>query len=150
MWDVIKTGKKQYKPKHDQFEVSPCGSIVDKKTGLEWFVGEDRNTNWHQAGSWAKKLGVCGGNWRMPTVEELKTVVMKDMQSGPGVEVKEQKYYFLLDPAFLGLGNGWWVWSSDKAEEEKVFAVGFIFGLEYAYRPDLLTNFRALAVRRHP
>ena len=48
--------------------------VIDTKTGLEWFAGPDRDTNWYQAKSWVESLSVDGGGWRMPTKAELRTL----------------------------------------------------------------------------
>jgi len=53
------------------------GVVYDKKTGLEWFVGPDRETDWYEAKEWVENLNVAGGGWRMPTNEELKTLYQK-------------------------------------------------------------------------
>ena len=50
------------------------GVVFDKKTGLEWFAGPDRDTNWNEAKTWVESLNVAGGGWRMPTRAELETL----------------------------------------------------------------------------
>ena len=50
------------------------GIVKDTKTGLEWFVGPDRNTTWDEAKSWAESLSIDGGGWRLPTLKELGTL----------------------------------------------------------------------------
>ena len=50
------------------------GVVFDKNTGLEWFVGPDRDTTWNDAKAWVESLDVAGGGWRMPTEEELRTL----------------------------------------------------------------------------
>ena len=50
------------------------GIVRDTKTGLEWKVGPDKNTNWEQARSWGQNLNLDGGGWRMPTTDELVTL----------------------------------------------------------------------------
>ncbi|MBC8466589.1 MAG: DUF1566 domain-containing protein [Deltaproteobacteria bacterium] len=47
------------------------GIVKDTKTGLEWKVGPDRETNWNEARSWVQSLSLDGGGWRMPTTDEL-------------------------------------------------------------------------------
>jgi uncharacterized caspase-like protein len=55
-----------------------ANSIVkDTNTGLEWFVGPDRDTTWDEARSWVGNLTVAGSGWRMPTIKELKTLYQK-------------------------------------------------------------------------
>jgi hypothetical protein len=50
------------------------GVVRDSKTGLEWVAGPDKEMDWYEARSWVKGLNVSGGGWRMPTVDELKTL----------------------------------------------------------------------------
>jgi hypothetical protein len=48
------------------------GIVKDTKTGLEWKVGPDRDTDWNEARSWVQSLNLDGGGWRMPTMDELE------------------------------------------------------------------------------
>ena len=50
------------------------GIVKDMETGLEWIAASDRDTSWSQAKTWADSLYVNGGGWRMPTLEDLKTL----------------------------------------------------------------------------
>lgn len=45
----------------DHFTVGKGGVVFDSKTGLEWYVGRDRNTAWNQAKSWTKSFIAAGG-----------------------------------------------------------------------------------------
>jgi serine/threonine protein kinase len=47
------------------------GIVKDTKTGLEWYIGPDKDTNWNEAKSWVRNLKVGGGGWRMPTIKQL-------------------------------------------------------------------------------
>ena len=49
----------------------PCKPLLD------WYVGPNRDNNWHQAKAWTENLTVAGGGWRMPTVPELKAIYQK-------------------------------------------------------------------------
>ena len=53
------------------------GVVYDKKTGLEWVAGPNRDTNWNKAKRWVENLNVAGGGWRMPTRTELKTLYQR-------------------------------------------------------------------------
>ncbi|MBC8434183.1 MAG: caspase family protein [Desulfobacterales bacterium] len=58
--------------RHDGEYVAYANGIVgDIETGLEWKVGPDRATTWDEARSWVQNLGLDGGGWRMPTMDEL-------------------------------------------------------------------------------
>jgi hypothetical protein len=37
------------------------GIVKDTKTGLEWVVGPDKDTNWEEAKSWVQNLNLDGG-----------------------------------------------------------------------------------------
>ena len=64
--------------KRDGIYVAYANGIVrDTKTGLEWKVGPDKNTNWNQARSWVQSLNLDGGGWRMPTMDELGDLYKK-------------------------------------------------------------------------
>ena len=53
------------------------GVVYDTRTGLEWYAGPDKNTNWKKAKSWVENLDAAGGGWRMPTCDELRTLFRK-------------------------------------------------------------------------
>ena len=48
--------------------LTSTGIVTDTKTGLEWKVGPDKDTNWDQARAWVRNLKLDGGSWRMPTL----------------------------------------------------------------------------------
>lgn len=60
-----------------RFAVSSEGVITDSKTGLEWILGPDRDTNYSQAEQWVASFKMAGGGWRMPTRQELATLYQK-------------------------------------------------------------------------
>jgi len=116
-----------------RFTVGQGGVIFDAKTGLEWYVGPDRDTHWNQAKSWTESLAVAGGGWRMPTVPELKAL----FQKGAGRNN--------IDPLFQT--TSWWVWSGELKDAKLAWYFDFARGQEYGA---FLTHFfggRALAVR---
>lgn len=57
-----------------RFTRAKYGVISDSATGLEWYEGSDRDTNWKQAKSWTGSLTIAGVGWRMATIPELKTL----------------------------------------------------------------------------
>ena len=109
------------------------GIVKDTKTGLEWKVGPNKDTNWDQARTWVQKLKLDGGGWRMPTLDELKGLYKKGASP------------LNISPLFKT--TGWQVWS-DKLKDS-TFAWGFYFvcggkgwdGRTFPY------DFRAFAVR---
>ena len=88
------------------------GVVWDKKTGLEWIAGPDKDTNWDEANSWVASLTVDSGGWRMPTVKELKTLYQK------GVGAHN------MTPLLKTTGG--YVWSSE-IKKGSLKAHGFLF-----------------------
>ncbi len=78
------------------------GVVYDTRTGLEWFAGPDKNTNWKKAKSWTENLYAAGGGWRMPTCDELRTLFRK----GAGTRN--------MTPLFKGRGK--FIWSGSIGE----------------------------------
>jgi len=90
------------------------GVVYDKNTGLEWYVGPDKNTNWNEAKRWVENLTVAGGGWRMPTRKELRTLYKK----GAG----ERNMTPLLKT------TGWWVWSGETKGSSPAWVFAFNYG----------------------
>lgn len=74
--------------------------ILDENTNLEWIVGPDKDTNYDEAKKWIDSLPEDGGQWRIPTIEELTTLFRKDQGKRN------------LSPLFRT--SGWWIWSKSK------------------------------------
>jgi len=91
------------------------GIVKDAGTGLEWFVGPDKNITWGEANSWVKNLNLAGGGWRMPSLNELESLYKKG--AGP-----RNMTPFLKT-------KGWWVWSGETvgSREARSFAFGHGF-----------------------
>ena len=88
------------KPMIIRFTASSNGVITDSRTGLEWYVGPDKNITWDQARSWVTALTVGGGGWRMPTRAELKGLYIKGLGINP----------------LFNLKGYWGVWSGGELE----------------------------------
>jgi len=61
----------------DHYIAYANGVVLDTKTGLEWLAGQDKDTSWGEAKKWIDilySLSISGGKWRMPTINELKTL----------------------------------------------------------------------------
>ncbi|MEE8429706.1 MAG: DUF1566 domain-containing protein [Candidatus Desulfatibia sp.] len=109
------------------------GVIYDKKTGLEWYTGPDKETNWNGAKQWVERLQVAGGGWRMPTREELKTLYEKDVGTRNMTPLLET--------------TGWWVWSGETKGSSSAWGFGFPHGREgWIYRDSAITG-RGFAMR---
>ncbi len=109
------------------------GVVKDTKTGLEWKVGPDKDTNWDQARSWVQSLNLDGGGWRMPTTDELKTLY----KQGAG----ERNMTPLLKT------TGWWVWSGETKGSSAAWAFTFASARGSGAYRDVSGNRRAFAVR---
>jgi hypothetical protein len=105
----------------------------DKNTNLEWVAGPDKDTNWYEAKSWVKDLTVTGGGWRLPTVEELKTLYKK----GTG----ERNMTPLLKT------TGWWVWSGETRGSSSAWNFNYYYGYEIWDVREYSSGFRGFAVR---
>lgn len=90
------------------------GVVYDKKTGLEWYAGPDKNINWNRATKWVKRLQVAGGGWRMPTRDELEILYEK------GVGTRN------MTP--LLKTTGWWVWSGETDGSSSAWLFSFGHG----------------------
>jgi hypothetical protein len=115
----------------DRFRVDKRGVIFDSKTGLEWYVGPDIDTNKSEAGSWTGSINPDGGAWRMPSIEELKTLY----QPGAG--------RLNMDPVFKITGNAVWSNASNRTGAD-VFS--FSKGQEFHNDWDCAKGMRAFAV----
>jgi hypothetical protein len=118
-----------------RFKVSSDGVITDSTTGLEWLAGPDRDTYYAQAEQWVAGCNVAGGNWRMPTRQELATLY----QEGVGKRN--------MDPAFKT--TGWWVWAEPR-DSSSAWGFRFNFGLETYYGRTWTSDNRVFGVRSRP
>lgn len=109
------------------------GVVYDKNTGLEWYVGPDRDTTWNEAKAWVVYLDVAGGGWRMPTRRELKNLY----EEGAGTR----------NMTLLLKTTGWWVWSGEKEGSSDAWYFSFNFVDEVSYRRDYSSYLRGFAVR---
>jgi hypothetical protein len=93
------------------------GAVYDKNTGLEWYAGPNRGTDWYEAKSWVESLAISGGGWRMPTRDELRTIYKKG--------VGKRNRTPLLETA------GWGVWSVETEGSSGAWVFSFDRGNEY-------------------
>lgn len=114
----------------------PNGILRDKKTSLEWFAGPDESTTWDEAKEWVDSLSIAGGNWRMPTIDELKSLY----QQGVG----SRNMTKLLNT------TGWWVWSSEKSGWSNAWEVSFTDGGKVDHKRTNRSGSRGFAVRTIP
>jgi hypothetical protein len=110
------------------------GVVYDKNTGLEWYAGPDRNTDWNAAKTWVENLEVSGGGWRMPTIKELKTLYKKETW-------RSSNKTFLLET------TGWWVWSGETKDSSSALTLNFTNGGNNWFFRNSSSNNRGFAVR---
>jgi hypothetical protein len=110
------------------------GVVYDKNTGLEWFTGPDKDTNWNRATKWVKRVQVAGGGWRMPARKELETLYEKD--------VGTRNMTPLLKT------TGWWVWTGKARGSSSAWAFYLFYGglEDWRFRDDSSYG-RGFAVR---
>lgn len=72
----FRTGTTEVTGRDGRFIAYETGTVVDTRTGLEWFAGPGEST-WHMAKEWVERLTLPGGGWRMPTRDELQTLYRK-------------------------------------------------------------------------
>jgi hypothetical protein len=132
-----------------RFNVSSCGSISDSRTNLEWVAGPDRNTTWYDAQQWASGLQVCGGGWRMPTIEEIRSLYDPGSYAGTGYYTRGQYWPAHMDAVFNGIGGGSWIWSDQQDNDGNARSFNMNQGKTVEYSA-MNTTFstRAFAVRR--
>ena len=103
------------KAKATKLKALESAVYYDKKMGLEWLAGPDKPTNWYTAKKWVLSLhDFAGGGWRMPTMEELKTL----WQKGEKCNIKP----FLIT-------TGCWIWSGETKGSS------LAWGFDYFYDP---------------
>jgi hypothetical protein len=132
----------------ERFSVVQCGSIKDARTRLEWMVGPDRNMTWHEARQWVAGLGACGGGWRMPTVEEIRSLYDPAVTAGTGYYTNGRYYPAHIDPVFSAIGGGSWVWSNESARGDNARSFNLNQGRAVEYSAtNAYYSTRAFAVR---
>ena len=117
-----------------RFEKLANGIVRDNQSGLEWYVGQDKNTGCNDAIGWVGGLNVDGGRWRMPTIKELKGLYQKGAGSRNMTPLIET--------------IGWWVWSGEPGERPTLgWALDFDNGTELLDRIENSNYKRGFAVR---
>ena len=97
--------KKQFQiiDRDDHYSKYADGVVYDSNTNLEWLAGPGRKMSWNEAKEWAMSLETSGGDWRLPTRNELESL----FQEGKG----KRNMTRLLETA------SWWVWSAEPEDD---------------------------------
>jgi hypothetical protein len=133
-----------------RFDRTGCGSIIDRATQLEWYLGPDRNLSWSESVSWVRNLRACGGDWRMPSFAQLRRLFDARSTAGTGYFTRGRHWPAHLNPVFSGIGAGSWVWANEAARLPGAGYPAFNFnqGINVALEPGRDYTVRAFAVKR--
>ena len=132
----------------ERFTDNNDGTITDHQLGLMWATTDNiGDINWHQADKWIRftfpySLPILYENWRLPSLEELKSLYIKESKySGYEAECGQQ---LKITPE-IQLTCGF-VWSADR---QSITAQVFNFsrGIYSSNRLVHKRGYRALAVR---
>ena len=100
--------------------------VTDNSTCLQWAdFDNDLTYNWNEAENYCKSLNIGGNNWRMPTIEELRTIINYDNGTFPYVFNK-----------FLSFNNNATYWSSRSYAKDRSKAWALILGLGHQTQLD--------------
>lgn len=131
---------------HKRFSISECGTIVEKKSGLEWLADPGKDVNYAEASEYAYTLEYCGRtDWRLPTRDELAN--LKTLKKTPCYGSKcKGRGSFKIDPVFK-LG-GCCPWSMETQSASNVWGFDFSRGSEFWLPSHHRLNGRVLVVRK--
>jgi hypothetical protein len=126
------------------------GTITDHQRGLMWAKTDNQgDINWKQAQRWVRytfgdTLSSSYDNWRLPTLEELQSLVAPD-KNAAGYETDCGQWVKIVPEIRLSCG---WVWT---AETDPLAPVARIFNFDnvYHYTVRMAHNrgYRVLPVR---
>ena len=126
------------------FDAPHWAAAIDKKTQLMWainssktvsFPNPNRRINWKDAMAWAEYVntqGWCGfRDWRLPTHDELKTLMIKDKQ--PNLHLNQVVFNDIYNQDY-----GVWSSSPVACDSSRAWIVNFNLGnvnfnLKYSY-----------------
>ncbi|MBY6239942.1 DUF1566 domain-containing protein [Methylosinus sp. Sm6] len=147
----LETSTKKDVELHDRFVTQSCGYISDMETDLDWIIGPNVNMAWNEARDWvgAQAKSKCGGNWRLPTVDQLESLYDQRQTAGQGYQLNGKSFPAHIDPAFSAIGGGSWVWTKEEKDDNLAVSFNFNRGIPVSYSK-LNTEYstRAFGVRR--
>ncbi len=98
------------------------GIITDYVTGLEWYDYDIIEKSKHEASSYCSDLYVDYGEWRLPSIEELETLV------------DNSKYNPSITDIFYDIASGpYWSSSIDASHSGDTWSVSFNYGSSSPY-----------------
>ncbi len=134
----------------DRFTDNGDGTVTDHELNLMWAKTDNQgDINWKQAERWVKytfpdtlTLEKRYDNWRLPTLEELRSLYMKK-EDASGYDTDCGQQVWMTPEIRLSCG---WVWASEK---KAITANVFNFNRGYHYTDRMVRDraYRALPVR---
>ncbi len=132
----------------ERFVDNGDGTVTDTELHLMW-AAEDNlgDIDWHQAEKWIRytfptSLPVMYDNWRLPTLNELQTLFVKNSDY-QGYEAECGQKIRIIPQIHLSCG---FVWTGDR-ENVSARVFNFVRGTFYTDRLVHRRGYRALAVR---
>jgi hypothetical protein len=128
------------------------GTVTDHQLGVMWSQTDNQgDITWTEAQQWVKytfpyTLGRMYSNWRLPTLDELKSLV--DQAEGKGYETACGQWVKVVPQIRLTCG---WVWTSETnalAPTARIFNFNNVY--HYTVRKSQKRAYRVLAVRDLP
>jgi len=132
----------------DRFTDNGDGTVTDHQLGLMWAKSDNQgNINWKEGDRWVRYtfpylLSTNYDNWRLPTIEELKSLHVRD-KSYAGYESNCGQQVRVVPEIRLSCG---WLWSS---EIKSITAGVYNFNRGYHYTDRMVHKkaYRVLPVR---
>lgn len=112
------------------------GTVRDTKSKLTWQQNaESPQLSWSAAQTYCQNLALDGGGWRMPSANELMSIVDETRQD-PSIDTN----------AFLGTTqNNFWTSSPNKGKTPTMWTIDFFTGgFSYAFDPATLCRVRCV------
>jgi len=132
----------------DRFSDNGDGTVTDHLLNVMWSKSDNQgDINWHQAEQWVRftfplTLENQYDNWRIPTLEELKSLYINDRKY-EGYEADCGQWVKITPEIVLSCG---WIWSSDTSAIQ-AFIYNFQRGYHYTDRMVHDRAYRVLPVR---
>ena len=134
----------------ERFTDNGDGTVTDHELGLMWSKTDNNgNINWIQAEKWVKytfpmTLQKSYDNWRLPALDELQSLVVKD-KNYKGYETDCGQWVKITPQIRLSCG---WIWTSEvnpQAPSARIFNFDNVY--HYTVRKVQKRGYRALPVR---
>jgi caspase domain-containing protein/uncharacterized protein DUF1566 len=110
------------------------GIVYDERTGLEWYVGPNEDTNWSEAKKWVRELQIDGGGWKLPQRREARTFIQLNDEN--------------MNLTALFNTGGRYIWTGEKQDYKFTWIFDIISKNEGTGLARESHNKRAFAVRR--